>query len=196
MGRSDPCAKRMRDVTIAAEPSSPGDGVRRTALMSDDPRRVRALWLVALTLLVVAWVATRIWIAPRPSDGAALESTGRGRLVLAYYLAAAGERGPRSSNGFDRIQVPPQTTDVQLSLMTSMPGAGERFEAELQSIDGGGAIPLPGPTVTPSSRGAMVSVTMSAPPDGDYVLRLRLVAGRSSQVVVTSAFRVSRIPLR
>lgn len=164
--------------------------------MGDDGRRVRAPLLVALTLLVVAWAAARIGIATRPSGRAAPHTTAQGRVVLAYNLSSAGERGPRSSNGFDRIRVPPQTTDVQLSLMTSMPGAGERFEAELQSIDGGSALPLPGLTVDPSSRGAMVSVTMPAPPDGDYVLRLRLVARTSSQVVVISAFRVSRIPLR
>lgn len=164
--------------------------------MGDDQRRVMAPWLAALTLLVAAWVAARIGITTRPSDHAAPQRTAHGRVVLAYNLSAAGERGPRSSNGFDRIRVPPQTTEVQLSLMTSEPGPGERFEAELQSIDGGGAIPLPDPRVDPSSRGAMVSVTMPAPADGDYVLRLRLVAGTSSQVVVTSAFRVSRIPLR
>ncbi|MBY0494540.1 MAG: hypothetical protein K2Y23_10010 [Cyanobacteria bacterium] len=164
--------------------------------MGDDQRRVRALSLVALTLLVAAWVATRVGSGTRPSDRAASQPTAQGRVVLAYNLSAAGERGPRSSNGFDRIRVPAQTTEVQLSLMTSKPGPGERFDAELQSVDGGGAIPLPSPTVDPSSRGAMVSVTMPAPADGDYVLRLRLVAGASSQVVVTSAFRVSRIPLR
>lgn len=164
--------------------------------MGDAQRPVRARWVVALTMLVVAWAAARIWVSTRPSDGAALESSGRGRVVLAYNLSAAGERGPRSANGFDRIRLPAHTTDVQLSLATSRLEPGERFEAELQSIDGGGAIPVPGPTVDPSSRGAMVSVTMRAPPDGDYVLRLRLVTGTSSQVVTTSAFRVSRIPSR
>lgn len=145
-------------------------------------------WVAWAALLAVASVAGARYWNPLERPTAAKD-----RLVVAYTLLAGGERGPRPSNGFDRIRIPPDTTEVQLSLTMSRPAAGERFGAELQAIDGGEVTALQSPIVDASSAGATFSVVMKAPPDGDYVLRLRRIAERESEVVSTTAFRVTRL---
>lgn len=141
-----------------------------------------------IALLVVAGAAAALLWRPL-----APPSNPRGRVVFAFTLLGGGERGPRPSNGFDRLRIPADVTDIQLSLAIPGPAQGDRFTAELQAIDGGAARALGAPIVEPSSAGATVSIAMPVPPDGDYVLRLRRVSGSGSEVVATSAFRITRL---
>ena len=115
-------------------------------------------------------------------------------LLFGSALVAVGEKGPWPAQGFDRLRIPRNTADIQLSFAIARPASGERFAAELQSVDGG-AVTHPVPLVLQASpAGEMASVTIAAPPDGDYVLRLRRVAGGTAEIVVTKTFRVTRWP--
>ena len=162
-----------------------------------DPCRARAAWRVYRALLArrVAWVAL---LAVAGVAGVGYRHPferwpdAKDRVVAASILLAGGERGPRASNGFDRIRIPAETTEVQLSLTVSKLQLGERLEAELEAVDSGEVTTLPPPIVEASSAGSTVSVVMPAPPDGDYVLRLRGVTG-GSEVLSTSAFRITRL---
>jgi hypothetical protein len=142
-------------------------------------------WLV---LLVVAGVAGACHgnAVERPSGSPA-------RVVAAFSLMAGGERGPRPSNGFDRLRIPPETTDMQLSLAIPRLAHSDRIRAELQAIDGGAVTALPPPVVDASSRGTTVSVLLPVPADGDYVLRLHRVTGEEADVLATTAFRITRL---
>lgn len=147
----------------------------------------RLVWMVVLLATYVVGNRTR---GASPLEGPS--SASGGRVLFGSALVAAGEKGPWPAQGFDRLRIPRDTADIQLSFAVAVPTNSERFEAELQSVDGGG-VTQPSPPVFHASPTSMASVTVAAPPDGDYVLRLRR-AGRNHEIVVTKAFRVTRWP--
>ena len=119
---------------------------------------------------------------------------GAGRIVtFATTLTAVGEKGPGAAAGIDRMPLPPGTVEIQPSFQIVSPQSGEQFAAELEALDGGTAAQPSSLLLELSGTGATVTVTIAAPPDGDYVLRLRRVAGGPPEVVAAHAFRVKRV---
>ena len=115
------------------------------------------------------------------------------RLVtFATTLTAVGDKGPGTALGMDRLRVPPGTVEIQPSFEIESPRRGEQFAAELEALDGGTVAQPSPPLIEPSAAGATVTVTVAVPPDGDYVLRLRRVAGGSPEIVAAHAFRLRR----
>ena len=112
--------------------------------------------------------------------------------VLPFPLTAVGERGPGTVPTMAPVTIPPGTEGLLLSVEIPSPKSGERFEAELIAVDGGAVAQPSPPLIVPSVIGATAVVVVASPPDGDYVLRWRRVAGGSSEVVATRAFRVTR----
>jgi hypothetical protein len=93
----------------------------------------------------------------------------------------------------DVLHIPQDTGSLLLSAELPSTVGDTALEASVDPVDGGPA-PQPSGTVVHSTAGRIIAtVTLPAPPDGDYVLRLRSTAGGRSDIVATQAFRVARV---
>lgn len=119
-------------------------------------------------------------------------ATARGHVIVGSRLMAAGEKGRRSAQSFDRLRIPSDTTEMQLSFIVETPPRGARFETALEAVDGGAVIHAFPTVVEPLHAGGIARVTVPAPPDGDYVLRLHRIVGERVEIVVTKTFRLTR----
>lgn len=164
--------------------------------------RVTAAAGVAAAMAAAVW-GREAWM----SGGAGPSAAAQSRVVIvASLLAAPGERGSEAAHAFDRLRIPADATEMQLSFATELAadlaadfaaGAaanGMRFETELVAIDGDGPPQIYDTTIEPGQTGAMARVVVPVPPDGDYVLRLRREDGQRKEIVVTKAFRLTRGP--
>ena len=156
---------------------------------------------VSAVIGVAAAIATagvaggqQTWMSRRAAPPVAAHS----RVIAASSLTAPGERGGGSARMFDRLRIPSDTTEIQLSFATDLAAGaaddGVRFVAELTAIDGDDPPKIYETTIEPKRAGAVARVVVPAPPDGDYVLRLRRGDGARMEIVVTRAFRLTRGP--
>jgi hypothetical protein len=177
---------RLWNNRLVSEDGSVTTAARWLAMSFGAPRLVWAV--VLLATYAVGHRTRQVNSVQSPSSG-----SGR-RVLFGSALVAAGEKGPWPAQGFDRLRIPPDTADIQLLFAVAMPTSGERFEADLQSVDDGPVAQPSPPVFHASPTGGLASVTVPAPPDGDYVLRLRRVAGGNLETVATKTFRVTRWP--
>src|SRR5262245_4285652 len=153
------------------------------------PSRVPRVARLVATATVVLAAAAALYLAAERSR---VRNIGR-EVVVAATLTASGEKGPGPTPALDRIRIPEDASALQLVVAISPIGAGERVEAEIESLEGSAIVRPAPPRVASTAAGATVTVTVapSVLADGDYVLRLRS-AGDRRAVVATRAFRISR----
>jgi hypothetical protein len=158
--------------------------------MTPKKRLVAPPWvcygLALATTGLLGWVVAAHPWSRHGKTGAASE-----RVVAAFTLTG-GDVAPHVPNGYDRLRIPPDATDLRVSVAIAPPAAEDRLDASVQSVDSGAIVARPVPVVDRSNRRAVASVILPVPPDGDYVLRIRRVAGADIEVLVTTAFRVTR----
>lgn len=141
---------------------------------------------VAAMLVAVLWLAGYAGRTPSRRGGPVQP------ITFATTLTAVGEKGLGAAQGMDRVRIPAGTVEIRLSFEIESPNSGEQFVAELDALDDGAVAQRTPPLIEPSPAGATVTVTIAAPPDGDYVLRLRRVAGGPAEIVARHAFRLTR----
>lgn len=146
------------------------------------------------TAFLVLAVAVTFWPWAQPPGS---DTAGPNRsLTFATTLTAIGDKGPGEEPGrtrnYDRVVLPVQTDVVQLRVKLDAP-VGQPLTAEVLSVDAGQAHSLP-VEVHPAELLTTAVVTMSASdlPNGDYVLTLARADGNRSTVISRHAFRVSR----
>jgi hypothetical protein len=152
----------------------------------------RTGWLPALAgaLVTVAVFAIGQALGLFDRGGAARPVVSRHVLDGSRHTTP-GERGGETADRFDRLRIPADSTEMQLSFAVDTPLRGARFETEIEPIDGGIVLAFP-TSIEPERDGGTATVTIPAPPDGDYVLRLHRIASGRTDVVLTRAFRLTR----
>ena len=113
------------------------------------------------------------------------------RVVVAFTLPAHRANAPEIAAGFERLLLPADATDLQLSIAVGRAVPGDRFRAEIMPVDGGRTLSLPAPL--DAALASSVTITTTAPRDGDYLLRLRQMSAAGSEIVLTTGFRVLRL---
>jgi hypothetical protein len=112
-------------------------------------------------------------------------------VIVSSRLPAPEDKGGETAARFDRLRIPADTTEMQLSFAVDTPRRGARFETEIEPIDGGIVLAFP-TSIEPGRSGGIAKVTIPAPPDGDYVLRLHRIADGRTEVMMTKAIRLTR----
>jgi hypothetical protein len=160
-------------------------------------------WGVAAgAVAIVAALLTGLYFSSRrmPGDGGDGRTAGP-PMVVAVTLTAIGEKGPpvdpapSTAKGFDTVRLPRPASAVQLTVEPRVVPNGGALTADISSPDNGTVLQLGAPTVSRSTNGTALTVTVPARdlPDGDYLLTVRRAApAGSSEVLSTQAFRVIR----
>ena len=173
-------------------------------------RRMRATWVQghvvrwlagSLSLPRFGFVAAGLALAAAISASAYVVVSGvragaamNQHVIVTVQLGATTRRGPMAGPAMDRVWLPSNANEVQL--IVAVPGAasGERFEPDLEALDSQAVARLTVLRTDRTTTAALLTLTVAASRlvDGDYVLRIRRVAGGLPDVVATQAFRVAR----
>ena len=127
----------------------------------------------------------------QPGTGELQPSRSAQPAVLSVELTVESARREAAPT-MDLVMVPPDKDTLQLWFQLASTASGGQFEAELEAVDSRKVDQLSPPLMVRSPAGATAIVTIAAPLDGDYVIRVRRASGGSGDVVATHAFRVKR----